>query len=279
MNLARPIITLTTDFGQADYYVAAMKAVLLQHCPDAQLVDVTHQVLPQDVLAGSIVLERAIGSFPAGTTHLAVVDPGVGTSRRMLVVGMRDQVVVCPDNGLITWALRRMQGGAQRPKVLGTASSLKPAVRSRLEGPDFVSELVWRPPLVNRVFHGRDIMAPAAGRIARGDPISTFTKPINNPVLLNVALMTSGRAGRIVHIDHFGNATSNIPQELLEANQGGQIVAGGQQVGPLRQTYADVAVGRPLALIGSSGLLEIAVRDGSAARMLGLRIHDPVELQ
>ncbi len=279
MTPVRPILTLTTDFGQADYYVAAMKAVLLQYCPDAQLVDVTHQVPPHDVLAGSIVLERAISSFPAGTTHLAVVDPGVGTSRRMLVVGVRGQVVVCPDNGLITWTLRRMQGAAELPRLLGSSPALKPAVRMRSDGPVLISELVWRPPLVNRVFHGRDIMAPAAGRIARGDVISTFTEPISNPVLLNVALTTSGRAGEIIHIDYFGNATSNIPQELVEREQVRQIVAKGRNVGPLRQTYGDVATGQPLALIGSSGLLEIAVREGSAAQGLGLRIHDPVELQ
>lgn len=278
MPLSRPIITLTTDFGQVDYYVAAMKAVLLQYCPDAQLVDVTHQVPPQDVLTGSIVLERAICSFPPGTTHLAVVDPGVGTSRRMLVMGIRDQVVVCPDNGLITWTIRRMQGAAQLPRLLGRSPMLKPAVRSRMEGPSFMSELVWRPPLVSRVFHGRDIMAPAAGRIARGDLIGTFTEPFHNPVLLNIALATSGRTGQIIHIDHFGNATSNIPQELTEHHQAAQIVAKGQNVGPLQQKYADVGIGQPLALIGSSGLLEIAVRDGSAAKVLGLRIHDPIEL-
>lgn len=254
MAQVRPIITLTTDFGQADYYVAAMKAVLLQHCPDAQLVDVTHHVPPQDVLAGSIVLERAITSFPAGTTHLAVVDPGVGTSRRILVVWICDQVVVCPDNGLITWALRRMHG------------------------PVFFSELTWRPQQFGRVFHGRDIMAPAAGRIAGGEAISASTQPINNPILLDVALASQQYPGKVIHIDHFGNITSNIPQEMVEQRRGCQIVAKGQNVGPVRQTYADVRAGEPLALIGSSGLLEIAVRDGSAAQLLGLHIHDPVEV-
>jgi len=279
MTPVRPIIALTTDFGQVDYYVAAMKAVLLQYCPDAQLVDVTHHVPPQNVLAGSVVLERAISSFPSGTTHLAVVDPGVGTSRRMLVVQVRGQMVVCPDNGLITWTLRRMQGAAKLPRLLGSSPALKPAVRMRSDGGVFITELVWRPPLVSRVFHGRDIMAPAAGRIARGDTISTFTEPINNPVLLNVALVTAGRVGAIIYIDHYGNATSNIPQELVEREPGCQIVVKGRNVGLLRQIYRDVPSGQPLALIGSSGLLEIAVRDGSAAEGLGLRIHDPIELQ
>jgi S-adenosylmethionine hydrolase len=171
-----------------------------------------------------------------------------------------------------------LQGPAQLPRWLGQFAPLKPSVRGRSDGKVILSELIWRPPLVSKVFHGRDIMAPAAGRIARGEPISTFTQPIHDPVLLNVALAGHGRSGEIIHIDHFGNATSNIPQELLEREQPGQIVIKGQSIGPLRQKYADVAPGEPLALIGSSGLLEIAVRDGSAAGVLGLRIHDTIEL-
>src|SRR5437762_6102280 len=108
----RPIITLTTDFGLSDYYVAAMKAVLIHHCPEARLIDVTHQVPRHDILCGSITLERAVDGFPPGTVHLAVIDPGVGTDRRILVARLNDQMVVCPDNGLITWTWRRLGPGA-----------------------------------------------------------------------------------------------------------------------------------------------------------------------
>src|SRR5205085_11191085 len=128
---ARPIVTLTTDFGLADSYVAAMKAVLIRHCPRVRLIDVTHQVPPQDVLCGSITLERAVDGFPPGTVHLAVVDPGVGSDRRILIAELNQQLVVCPDNGLITWAVRRL-------------------------GPGQTSALAWRPKdLVSPTFHGR----------------------------------------------------------------------------------------------------------------------------
>src|SRR2546422_431302 len=137
---ARPIITLTSDFGLRDSYVAAMKAVLLRHCPDATLIDVTHNVPRQDILCGSISLERAIDGFPSGTVHLAVVDPGVGTDRRILIAAINGSTVVCPDNGLITWAWRLHPDGSAR-------------------------ELTWRPVKHSHTFHGRDIMAPAAGMI------------------------------------------------------------------------------------------------------------------
>ena len=107
----RPIVTLTSDFGTVDFYVAAMKAALLRTCPDARLIDVTHGVPRHDILCGSITLERAVDGFPPGTVHLAVVDPGVGTARRILVTRVKEQTVVCPDNGLVTWAWRRHGGG------------------------------------------------------------------------------------------------------------------------------------------------------------------------
>jgi S-adenosyl-L-methionine hydrolase (adenosine-forming) len=140
---SRPIITLTTDFGTRDYYVAAMKAVLVRRCPDVRMIDITHQVPRHDILCGSITLERAIDGFLPGTVHLAVVDPGVGTDRRILIVEINQQTVVCPDNGLITWAWRRL--GAAR-----------------------AYELTWRPPETSSTFHGRDIMAPVAAMLACG---------------------------------------------------------------------------------------------------------------
>ena len=245
---ARPVITLTTDFGTADHYVAAMKAVLLAACPAATLVDVTHHVPRQDVTAGAFTLERAVAAFGPGVVHLAVVDPGVGTARRLLVADVAGSTVVCPDNGLITWAWRRHGGGAAR-------------------------ELTWRPANASHTFHGRDVMAPVAGRIAAGE--ASGSPPVE-PVLLDLHVADAGDAGVVIHIDHFGNATTNVPAERL--GDAGRWHAAGVDVGPLRRTYADVAVGRPLALIGSSGLLEVAVRDGSAAGELGLRVGNPVAL-
>lgn len=242
-----PILTLTTDFGTADHYVAAMKAVLLRACPAATLVDVTHAIPRQDVASGSFTLERAIAAFPAGTVHLAVVDPGVGTNRRLLVFEVNRSTVICPDNGLITWAWR-CHGGSAR-------------------------ELTWRPTVSSHTFHGRDVMAPIAGRIAAGEP---FDFPPVEPVLLDLAPSPSGRAGVVIHVDVYGNATTNIRAAGIETT--GEWRVGTHGLGPLRQTYADVAIGRPLALIGSSGLLEVAVRNGSAADALGVRVGDRVEI-
>ena len=251
-NLRIPIITLTSDFGLSDSYVAAMKAAILHRMPGAALIDVTHQIPPQDVLAGSFALERAIDACSAGTVHLAVIDPGVGGRRRILVVRIRGQYVVCPDNGLITWPWRR----------LGTARAFK---------------LTWRPRHSSQTFHGRDIMAPAAAMLAGGRPVHEIAAAIDDPILLNIhPARRPARAGRIIYIDHFGNATTNIPHASLPTRA--SIVVAGKKLGKIRKTYGDVSPGHFLALIGSADLLEIAVRDGSAAASLGLRVGDPVRI-
>ena len=253
----RPIVTLTSDFGTSDFYVAAMKAVLLRACPEARLIDVTHQVPRHDILCGSITLERAVDGFPPGTTHLAVVDPGVGTGRHLLVAEVKGQRVVCPDNGLITWAWRRHGAGDAR-----------------------AYELTWRPSREpSNTFHGRDIMAPAAGMLAAGVSLERLASPIETPVLLHVS-PTDGAAGRahVIHVDAFGNATTDLSHELLGEGRLKAVRVKGRDLGRLRRTYWDVPPGKPLALIGSSGLLEIAVRDGSAAQELGLRVGDEVEV-
>jgi S-adenosylmethionine hydrolase len=251
----RPIVTLTSDFGFVDFYVAAMKAALLRTCPDARLIDVTHGVPRHDILCGSIALERAVDGFPPGTVHLAVVDPGVGTDRRLLATRVKEQTVVCPDNGLITWAWRRHGGGRAH-------------------------ELSWRSAYApSDTFHGRDIMAPVAGMLASGKSITELARPIEDPILLGVA-PTDGAAGRatVIHVDVFGNATTNLSRELLGERRVKTVRASGRDLGRLRRTYWDVAPGKPLALIGSSGLLEVAVRDGSAADELGVRVGDEVEV-
>jgi S-adenosylmethionine hydrolase len=250
---SRPIITLTSDFGLSDIYVAAMKSVLLQHCPDATLIDITHNVPRQDILCGSITLERAIDGFPPGTTHLAVVDPGVGTQRRLIVAKIKGSVIVCPDNGLITWAWR-----------------LHPSPTAR--------QLTWRPARHSNTFHGRDIMAPVAGMLAAAAPMNALTIPMDSPVFLQIAPTHDMHQGEVIHIDHFGNATTNIAAELLNAARPCSIRIHRRNIGKLKRTYWDVAPGEPIALIGSSGLLEIAVRDGSAARELKIRVGDAVRL-
>jgi hypothetical protein len=247
--MARPIVTLLSDFGTDDYYVAAMKAVLLRTCPECHLIDITHSIAPQDIVAGSVQLERAVASFLPGTVHLAVVDPGVGSERRILVAQAEGQTVVCPDNGLITWTARRFP-------------------RSE------IYELTWRPPRHSRTFHGRDILAPAAGALAAGGKFSELTGLLSSPVLLDIHVAQES-PGKVIHIDHFGNATTNVPSSILVP--GAEISVAGRHLGALKRTYSDVRANEPIALIGSSDLLEIAVNTGSAARELGLKIGDQVE--
>ena len=254
-SIDRPIITLLSDFGLADAYVAAMKAVLVRACPDARLIDVTHQVPRHDVLCGSITLERAVDGFPPGTVHLAVVDPGVGSDRRLLVARVNEQLIVCPDNGLVTWPWRMHDGGGAH-------------------------ELTWRPPREpSHTFHGRDILAPAAGQLAGGTPIAELGRPIDDPILLDIAPAEQPAKGRVIHLDHFGNATTNIPVDVLGPKPQATIHINRRTIGKLKKTYWDVAPGKPLALIGSSGLLEIAVRDGSARDDLKVRVGDEVVLR
>lgn len=254
-GIPRPIVTLTTDFGTRDAYVASMKAVLLRWCSEARLIDVTHEVPRHDILCGSITLERAVDGFLPGTVHLAVVDPGVGTDRRILIARINSQAIVCPDNGLITWAWRRLGAGR-------------------------AYELTWRPKTSSDTFHGRDIMAPAAGMLAAGKPPEEIARLIDDPVLLEVAPAVQGSAAaRIIHIDVFGNATTNMDLRSLRIRPAKGFRVRGKQVGKLRRTYWDVAPGKPLALIGSSGLLEIAVRDGSAAERLKLKVGDEVTVE
>jgi len=251
-----PIVTLTTDFGLTDSYVAEMKGVLLASCPGARIVDVTHGVGPQDVLAGGFAVERALRAFPPGTIHVAVVDPGVGSGRKLLRVDIHGQHVLCPDNGLITWAWRR----------LGNAAAY---------------ELIWRPDETSATFHGRDILAPAAAMLASGgSSASRISGPTVKPILLPVGpAATQPAEAEVIHIDHFGNATTNVPVEAILSVSPKAIRFGPRSVGPVRRTYADVGEGEALALIGSSGLLEIAVCNGSAAHGLGLRVGDRLTIE
>ncbi|HEV8606033.1 MAG TPA: SAM-dependent chlorinase/fluorinase [Tepidisphaeraceae bacterium] len=244
-----PIVTLTTDFGLDDWYVAAMKAVLLGHVPTSRLIDITHTIPPGDIIKGSITLERAIDAFPPATIHLAVIDPTVGSARLPIVVRIHNQLVVCPDNGLITWAWRR-------------------------QSPGEAFEIIWKPPISSHTFHGRDIFAPIAGMLASGRALLDLAKPLQTPILLDLH-PASGPTGQIIHIDHFGNAITNIPAPLVPP---GAHVRIADLALPLHHTYSDVVPGESLALIGSSNLLEIAVRDGSAVQTLNLHVADPVTL-
>jgi S-adenosylmethionine hydrolase len=241
-----------SDFGLADYYVAAMKGVLLQRLPDARLVDITHLIPPQDITAGSFALERAVASFPTGTVHLAVVDPGVGSDRRILVGDIKGQWIVCPDNGLITWTWMRHGGGK-------------------------TYEVTWEAPSASRTFQGRDVMAPVAASLSHLPMPNEVARPIDDPVMLPIqSVCRNAHTARIIYIDHFGNAWTNLPAENMRETMK-QVEVKGIPL-QIQATYGDVPEGEPLALINSADLLEIAVRNGSAKKQLGLEIGDEVAL-
>jgi S-adenosyl-L-methionine hydrolase (adenosine-forming) len=249
------LVTLTTDFGLRDAYLAEMKGVMLGIARAArqslQLVDVTHDVERHDITEAALALEAAAPFFPAGTVHLAVVDPGVGTSRRGLAVAAGGQLFVGPDNGLFT---------------------------PFLDGEDWrafeLAETAYRLAVVSRTFHGRDVFAPAAAHLATGVDPASLGPPIADPVRLawpEVRAVAGAVAGAVVHADRFGNLITSIHARSLGPLDASTIIrVGGREV-PLVGTYADLAVGRPGAMIGSSGRLEIAVREGSAAVLLRAR--------
>lgn len=254
------VITLTTDFGQRDAYVGAMKGVILGINPQATLVDLSHEITPQAVEEAAYVLWTACPYFPSGTVHVVVVDPGVGSARRPIAIQTERAFFVGPDNGVFSY-------------VLAT------------EGPGLVVHLTnpryWRPQ-VSSTFHGRDIFAPVAAHLSLGVPIGELGEPIEDPVILPLA-RPEGRGdqvvGRVVHVDHFGNVITNLEPAHLPAGQDLVIQVAGHRVQGLSPTYSAARPGELVALWGSDGLLEIAVREGNAAALLGIRVGDPVVVQ
>jgi S-adenosylmethionine hydrolase len=264
--MSRPIITLTTDFGQTDGYVGTMKGVILGICPTGTLVDITHEIQPQAVRQGAYLLSSAVPYFPPGTVHLAVVDPGVGSERRPIAVQTHQATYVAPDNGLLGLVLAREQ--------------LHLAVH--------LTQSSYHRPQVSATFHGRDLFAPAAAHLARGvDPRDMGDEiPIDELVPLPgnpPCREPDGRwRGEIQHVDRFGNIVSNLHRNDLYA-AGTQSPAAGfrfrvkdLEISGLSRTFADVEPGAWVAYIGSSGYLEIAVREGNAAAQLGASPDDQV---
>jgi len=261
--VSRPLIALLTDFGTLDHYVGTIKGVALGICPEATLVDITHDVAPHDVRAAARQLAASYRYFPAGTVFLVVVDPGVGSSRRGLAVDTGDHRFVAPDNG-----------------VLSAVLDETPARR--------VVELTERKfarPTISRTFEGRDRFAPAAAWLARGAAITTLGRSVSAPVRLEwpaVEERPDGVDGEVELVDRFGNLVTNIGRAVVERllrGGGIDITAGSHVVPRLVDTYADVPAGAVCALFGSSDRLEIAVSGGSAAAGLALGVGAPVRLR
>lgn len=250
-----PIVTLTTDFGTRDSYVAELKGVLLQQGPaDLRIVDLTHEIAAHDVREAAFFLRAAVPRFPAGTIHVAVIDPGVGSARHAIVAQSGGQFLVGPDNGIFAWVLDA-SARVHRLPVPAAAS-------------------------VSATFHGRDLFAPAAARLALGVAVQDLGPALADPVRLAWPEPTVEHArviGEVVHVDRFGNLITNLERNTLPRVPL-HIRLGGQPIGPLRDHYAEVSAGALIALIGGAGLLEVAARDESAAQVLGAGLGARVDV-
>lgn len=253
------IITLTTDFGHADTWVGVMKGVILSVFPSARIVDLTHEIPPHDVRAAALALIDAVPFFPRGTVHLAVVDPGVGGDRKPLAARKDGHFFVGPDNGVFS-------GFLPGEYVL------------ELDRPELFL------PRVSRSFHGRDLFAPVAARLAAGKSLRELGSPLADPVIIDLPrARPSGDsvAGEVVAVDRFGNLITNIPERLLpEGPLAVEVGANGRtvKISGLSACYDDGRPGKPIALVGSAGRLEIAVPHGSAAQTLAAGVGQRVKV-
>jgi S-adenosylmethionine hydrolase len=253
------VVTLTTDFGVTDPFVGIMKGVLATRAPDATVIDVSHGVPPQDVLAGALVLRHAVPYFPPEAIHVAVVDPGVGSSRRPICVATTaGTLLVGPDNGVLSLAAA--------PDVVAKVVHL-------------TEERFFLSPR-SATFHGRDVFAPVAAALANGTDPSALGPTITDIARLEVPSVVGSAGslrGQVIYIDHFGNLTTNVTESDL--TRALTIGVAGVRLRGVSASYAAVARGEPVAVVNSWGLLEIAVRDGSARETVGAKIGDPVIIE
>lgn len=254
------IITLLTDFGLSDVYVGVMKGVIAQINPALTVVDLTHQIPPQNIAAARFNLMNAYPYFPGGTVHIAVVDPGVGSHRRAIALQLDVGFLVGPDNGLFSGVLNQN-------RVIKAVE---------LTNPNY-----WRTPTPSTTFHGRDIFVTAGAHLASGVPLEQLGEVIDPKTLVQLTipertLTVDGVAGCIQYIDHFGNLITNIP--AIDVQGKTWSVAVGDQVILSSQTYSDLPLGEVVALIGSHGWVEIAVNGGSARSQLQLDWGDTVQV-
>lgn len=251
-----PLITLLTDFGLQDAYVGIMKGVILSRCPAARLVDISHLIVAGNVRSAGYLLGTSWRYFPAGAIHVCVVDPGVGSDRRILGAKVADHLFLAPDNGLLSEVFAQ----AKPTKVVSVENQ----------------ELFVQP--VSRTFHGRDIFSPAAAALAAGRKLEELgpaaDRWIQLPALAPLVEANNTIMGRIVHIDRFGNLITNLT--ALEVGENSTIHAGGHVIHGVQGHYAAAERGQLLAVIGSTGRVEISINHGDAARQLGASVGDPV---
>jgi S-adenosylmethionine hydrolase len=262
--MPRPIITLTTDFGLKDPYVAEMKAVILRISPDATIVDVSHEIEKFNMKMGAYVLASAAPYFPKRTVHVAVVDPGVGTQRRPIAVQTKRSICVGPDNGILSLVAAR-------------------------EGTKQVREITNRKLMMLRIsntFHGRDIFAPVAAHLSKGTSPSQVGPRIENmrtPSFAKPATFRNKLVGEIIHVDDFGNIITNIPAEMMKpfAKTGRIVIRVENRKTKLRlcKVYGDLRRNEAIGIIGSHDFLEIAVNQGNASKVLSVEVGDKLEVR
>lgn len=260
--MSNSLITLTTDFGTADYFVAAMKGVILSLAPRARIVDITHQITPYDINEAGFVIAESWRWFPKGTVHVVVVDPGVGSARRPILVEAGGHFFIGPDNGVFTMI------------YTGTKHKVRVISNSKMMGSK-----------ISRTFHGRDIFAPAAAHLVRKIPAARFGKLLDDYVRSPLAKpqATAGNhwTGAVLKVDRFGNLITNFHVDAFSGikTRPFELRIGGQIVRRLALTYSETAIGEVSVIVGSSGYLEIAANQENAAARLGCGNGAPVELE
>jgi len=263
MTASMPTLTLTTDFGTKDGFVGTLKGVLWSICPTAQIADISHEISPQNVLEGAFTLWRAYAFFPSGTVHVAVVDPGVGTSRRPIAARLGGHTFVGPDNGLFTPMYEDAEKNSWPVEII-----------------HLTNEKYFLPE-VSRTFHGRDIFAPVAAHLANGVPLANLGPAITDPVRLSLPkpekTITGWRA-HITVVDVFGNCTTDLPAAALTEGEQVTFHLRGREVRGLVAAYSHKQPGELVALVDSENYVEIAIVNGSAAKTLGVQVGDVVEV-
>lgn len=274
------IITLTTDFGLSDAYVAAMKGVILGINPEAKIIDICHTITPQNVSQAAFVLNTAYEFFPQRTIHVVVVDPGVGTERQAVILRTPSADFIAPDNGVLSYVMQQFSPPhslhvtpVEGPRRIELPAGLEAVAITR---PEF-----WRSP-VSPTFHGRDIFAPVAAHLSLGSPPINFGEAITSLAVLSLPTpyqaADGALVGHVLHIDNFGNLITNIRrEELPRAAQPITVDIGGRSISGLSRTYA--AGTGLLALIGSSGYLEVSLKEGNAGDFLGAGVGAEVRIR
>ncbi len=255
------IVTLTTDFGLKDGNVGVMKGIIWKLAPRAHIADLSHQISPQNIAEAALILSRSAPYFPQDSVHIVVVDPGVGTQRRPIAGRIGEQLFVGPDNGFLTPLLENAEQQNLYTEFI------------HLNRPQF-----WLPD-VSHVFHGRDIFAPAGGHLASGTPLLALGSQITDLVRLPMPRpqqLPDGYQGEIIHIDHFGNLSTNLRQADLAGHTRLSIQLRGVEIPGLYHTFGELPPGSLMALIGSTGSLIISLVNGSAAQALSAQLGDPL---